>query len=189
MIGEGVYARAYARALFGSAVQRGELESVTQDVLALEKQWQGSQELRSFSQLHLPGDPEHHAGRVEQLWGTSFTRIVIHLLKFLAEWDQLRLIPLITRHFQALTDRAQNCSNVHAWFACEPKQEEIAHVRQLVADAHGPVMKLTVAVDAELIAGVRIFINDKRVDASLAGRMTRMRYGLSKPMHLEEAAS
>ena len=189
MIGEGVYARAYARALFGSAVQRGELESVTQDVLALEKQWQGSQELRSFSQSHLPGDLRNHARIVDQIWGSSFTHSVIHLLKILAQWDHLRLIPLITRHFQAFADRAQNCSNVHAWFASEPRQEEITHVRQLVADAYGPVMKLTVAVDPSLIAGVRIFINDKRVDASLAGRITRMRYGLSKPMHLEEAAS
>ena len=189
MIGEGVYARAYARALFGSAVQRGELESVTQDVLALEKQWQGSQELRSFCQSHLPGDPCNHARIVDQLWGTTFTQTVKHLLKLLAKWDHLRLIPLITLHFQAFADRAQNCSNVHAFFACEPQQEEIDRVHQMVADAHGPVMKLTVAVDPDLIAGVRLFINDKRVDASLAGRITRMRYGLSKPMQLEAAAS
>ena len=189
MIGEGVYARAYARALFGSAVQRGELDGVTQDVLALEKQWQGSPELRSFCQSHLPGDPRNHARIVDQIWGATFTPTVKYLLRILAQWDHLRLIPLITMHYQAFVDRARHCSNVHAYFACEPRQEEISLIRQMVTDAHGPVMKLAVAVDPTLIAGVRIFINDKRVDASLAGRLTRMRYGLSKPMQLEAAAS
>jgi len=189
MIEEGVYARAYARALFGSAVQRGELDGVTQDVLALEKQWQGSPELRRFCQSHLPGSPLSHARNVDQIWGVTFTLSVKFLLRMLAQWDHLRLIPLITQHFQAFVDHAQGCSNVHAYFACAPQQDEIDQVRRLVSDAYGPTMKLTVQVDPTLIAGVRIFINDKRVDASLAGRITRMRYGLSKPMHLEEAAS
>ena len=189
MIGEGVYARAYARALFGSAVQRQELASVTQDILALEKQWQGSPELRSFCQSHLPGDPRNHARIVDQLWGTTFTQTLKHLLKILAKWDHLRLIPLIAAHYQALVDRAQSCSTVRAFFASEPRQEEIDRIHQLVAESHGPIMKLSVKVDPELIAGVRLFINDKRVDASLAGRIARIRYGLSKPMQLEAAAS
>ena len=189
MIDDGVYARAYARALFGSAVQRGELDSVTQDVLALEKQWQGSPELRRYCLSHLPGSPIHHARNVDQIWGVTFTQTVKLLLRMLALWDHLRLIPLITEHYQALVDREQGCSNVQAFFACEPRQAEIDQVRRLVADAYGPVMKLTVNLDPGLIAGVRIFINDKRVDASLAGRLARMKYGLSKPMHLEEAAS
>ena len=189
MIGEGVYARAYARALFGSAVQRGELENVTQDVLALEKQWQGSPELRSYCQRHMQGARPDHARDVDQIWGVTFTRTVKHLLRMLALWDHLRLIPLITENYQALADRAQGCSNVHAFFACEPRQAEIDQVRRLVAEEYGPIMKLTVNIDSNLIAGVRIFINDKRVDASLAGRLARMKYGLRKPMHIEEAAS
>jgi len=188
MIGEGVYARAYARALFGSAVQRGELENVTQDMIALEKQWQGSQELRSFCQSHLPGAPRNHARIVDQIWGATFSPTVKYLLRILAQWDHLRLIPLITAQFQARVDRAQHCSDVHAFFASEPPQDAVDRVRQMVIEAHGPVMKLAVAVDPELIAGVRIFINDKRVDASLAGRLTRMKYGLSKPMQLAASA-
>lgn len=188
MISEGAYARAYARSLWRAAMACSETDGVTQDVLALERQWNGSPELRQFCRRHLPGSPLDQARRVEQLWGDTFTRTVKFLLGMLAQWEQLRLVPLITQHYQALADRAQGCSKVQASFACKPGQKELDHVRCLVSDAYGPIMKLDVRVDPGLIAGVRILINDKRVDASLAGRLARLRHGLSKPMQPEAMA-
>jgi F-type H+-transporting ATPase subunit delta len=188
MIGESVYVRAYVRALFGAAAQRGELDGVTQDIRALEAQWQGSPELRIFCTGHLPGAPLNHARLVDNLWGTTFSEPVRYLLRTLAQWDHLRLIPLITEQYRILADKKRGCTNVRACFACEPQPEEIERIRLLVASAYGPLMNLTVEIDSELIAGLRLFINDKRVDASLAGRLARIRYGLSKPMQLDEAA-
>jgi len=188
MIGEGVYARAYARALLRAATAGGEVDRVTQDVAALELQWNGSPELRRFCRSHLPGSSLDHVRLVDQLWGDTFTRTLKFFLGVLAQWDHLRLVPLVAQQYQALADRAQGCSKVQASFACEPGQDEVDRVRQLVADAYGPVMKLNVRVDASLIAGVRLLINDRRVDASLAGRLARLRYGLSKPMQPGMAA-
>jgi len=189
MIGEGVYARAYARALLGSTVTRDDMESVTQDMLALERQWNGSTELRQFCTRHLPGSPRRQAELVSQVWGHTFTPKVILFLKLLTQWGHLRLIPLITEQFQVLADRAQGCHSVLATFACEPQPAELERVRQMVAEAYGPVIKLTVEVDPALLAGVRLRINDKQVDASLAGRIARLKNGLKKPMQLDAVAS
>jgi F-type H+-transporting ATPase subunit delta len=189
MIGEGVYARAYARALLGSAELSHEVESVTQDVLALEQQWFGSPELRLFCTRHLPGSPRQQAELVAQVWGHTFTPMVILFLELLVQWGHLRLIPLIAEQFQALSDRAQGCHSVVATFACEPQAAEVERVRQRVAEAYGPVLKLTVNVVPALLAGVRIRINDKLVDASLAGRIARLKNGLKKPMQLDAVAS
>ena len=189
MIGEGVYARAYARALLGSAEMRNEVEGVTQDVLALERQWDGSPELRLFCTRHQPGSPRQQAELVDQVWGHTFTPTVILFLKLLVQWGHLRLIPLITKQFQELDDRAQGCHSVVATFACEPQPAEVERVRQMVSEAYGPVLKLTVQVSPALLAGVRIRINDKQVDASLAGRIARLRNELKKPMQLDAVAS
>ncbi len=189
MIEEGVYARAYARALLGSAEMRHESEGVTQDMLALEKQWYGSPELRQFCTRRLPGSPRQQAGLIGQVWGRTFTPTVILFLELLVQWGHLRLIPLITAQFQALADRAQGCHNVVATFACEPQPAEVERVRQLVAEAYGPVLRLTVKVDPALLAGVCIRINDKQVDASLVGRLARLKNGLKKPMQLDAVAS
>ncbi len=189
MIGEGVYARAYARALLESMVTRDEMENVTQDILALERQWHGSPELRQFCTRHLPGSPRNQAERVGQVWGHTFTPKVLLFLKLLTQWGHLRLIPLITEQFQVLADRAQGCHSVLATFACEPLPAEVERVRQLVAEAYGPVIKLAIKVDPTLLAGVRIRINDKQVDASLSGRIDRLKNGLKKPMQLDAVAS
>lgn len=188
MIGEGVYARAYARALLRAATAGGEVDRVTQDVAALERQWDGSPELRRFCRSHLPGSPLDHVRLVERLWGDTFTRTLKFFLGVLAQWDHLRLLPLIIQQYQAQADRARGCNAVQASFACEPGLGELDRVRRLVADAYGPVMRLNVRVDPGLIAGVRLSINDKRVDASLAGRLARLRNGLSKPMRHGAAA-
>ena len=170
MIGEGVYARAYARALFGSAETRNEMDSVTQDVLALVQQWYGSPELRLFCTSHLPGSPRQKAQLVEQVWGHSFSPTVILFLELLVQWGHLRLIPQIAEQFQTLSDRACGCHNVVATFACEPQPAEIERVRQLVAEEYGPVIKLTVIVKPELLAGVCARAAGFSGDAPRAGR-------------------
>lgn len=189
MINEGVYARAYARALFLTAVDRREVERVTEDLGALEQQWNGSPELRRFCSSHLPGCPADRAQIIERVWGGSLTQTVKHLLGALAQRDQLRLVPQVIARYQERRDRAQSRSKVAISFACEPRPEEVERIRQLVADSYGPAMTLSVRVVPELIAGVRFVVNDKRVDASLAGRLARLRHGLMKPMQPEAAAS
>ncbi len=182
MTDDGVYARAYARALHGAAAARHEESGVTEDVLALERQWHGSPELRRFCRSHQSGSPRNRARAVEQLWGNTFTQAMVFFLAMLARRDHLGLLPLITRQYQKQDDHAQGRSDVRMSFACEPGEEQIDRIRQLVAEACGPVMKVNVRVDPSLIAGVRFSVNDKRVDASLAGRLARLRVGLSKPM-------
>jgi len=189
MNGEDVYARAYARALYGTVAARHEEASVMLDVQALERQWNGSPELRRFCKSHLPGSPLNRARIVEQIWGESFGRTLMRFLALLAQRDHLSLMPLIILYYQKMDDRAQGRSDVRMSFACEPDDAQVGRIRQLVADACGPVMKTSVQVDPSLIAGVRFFVNDKRVDASLAGRLARLRYGLSRPMQAAVAAS
>ena len=189
MINDGVYARAYSRALYGAAEARHEEAGVTQDVLALERQWYGSPELRQFCRSHLPGSPRDRARSVEKLWGETFTPTMMFFLAMLAQRDHLGLVPLIAQQYQKQDDRAQGRSDVRMSFACEPDEEQIGKIRRLVADALGPVMKVSVRVEPALIAGVRFSVNDKRVDASLAGRLARLRVGLSKPMQPGVAAS
>ena len=189
MTDDGVYARAYARALYGAATARHEEPNVTDDVLALELQWKGSPELRRFCRSHQPGSPRDRARSVEQLWDKTFTPTMMFFLAMLAQRDQMGLVPLIIQQYQKLDDCAQGRSDVRVSFACEPDEGQIGQIRRLVADACGPVMKLNVRVDPALIAGVRFSVNDKRVDASLAGRLARLRVGLSKPMQPGMAAS
>ena len=183
-----VYARAFARALHGAAVSGREEDAVARDVLALGRQWEGSPELRRFCRSRQDGGADMCAEQARRLWDGSVTPLVGAFLTVLARRRQLALLPLIAGCYQKIDDRARRCSDVRIRFACEPGAEQVERIRQIVADANGPVMRVDVAVDASLIAGVRFFVNDRRVDATLAGRLARLRAGLVRPMQADVAA-
>jgi F-type H+-transporting ATPase subunit delta len=182
-----VYARAFARALYGAAAASHEEADVMRDVLALARQWEGSPELRRFCRTRQRGGADERAARVGAVWGASVTRTMATFLAALARRHQLALLPLVLQQYQRLDDRARGCSEVRIRFACEPDEGHVARIRELVAAANGPVMKVDVQVDPALIAGVRFFVNDKRVDATLAGRLARLRAGLRRPMPADAA--
>lgn len=188
MTGEGVYARAYARALLGAAQDLQAVEAVAQDMRALDAQWQGSRELRSFCRSHLHGVAGARVSLIDKLWGNTFTAATLRFLELLAEWGHLRLLPLIVARFGALYARAAGRHEAEALFACEPKEAELARVRQLITDAYGPSFDLAVRIEPALLAGVRLRVGDRMVDASLAGRLARFKQGLLKPMPLDAAA-
>ena len=189
MISEDACVRAFARALLGAAQASQTLDAVTQDILALDAQWHGSPELRQFCGRRLQGAPSQRARLIAQIWGNTFSQTVLTFLQLLSERDLLSLIPLITVRFQELADRARGCHNVVASFACAPQEQELERVRRMVTDAYGPVFKLAVRVKPALLAGVSLRIDDRLVDASLAGRINRLKNDLMKPMRLAAAAN
>lgn len=189
MIAESVYARAYARALLGVATARSELARVTQDIDALEAQWKGSPELRRVCvgrMRSLTGKP---SGLITEVWGDTLSGTVRLFLEKLLEVGHLRLLPQVIDRFHELADRAAGRHKVEACFACEPQERELGRVRQLVSAAYGPNFSFDVRVESALLAGVRLRIDDRLVDATLAGRLSRLKHDLMKPMRPDAAAN
>jgi F0F1-type ATP synthase delta subunit len=54
-------------------------------------------------------------------------------------------------------------------------------MRDKILKVHGGTLQMQVAVDPELIAGFVMTMNDQRIDASMSGRLNRLRLGLQKP--------
>ncbi len=179
------YARAFARALHGAAADRGEEPRVKQDAQALEQLWQVSPEWRRFCRSRLQGGARVRVERVRQLFETALSNTVMRFLEAVARHDQLALLPHICTQYHRLEARARECSRVRIFFACDPTAEQIDRVRVWVAATRGPTMDVTVRTSPELLAGLRLFVDDTRVDASLAGRLTRLRVGLRNPMPAE----
>ncbi|MDR2849454.1 MAG: F0F1 ATP synthase subunit delta [Verrucomicrobiota bacterium] len=186
MTGDAVYARSFARALHGAAVANRETDRVRQDVLTLEQQWRDSPELRQFCQRRLSG-PRERIAAVETVWGQTLSRTVVILLKAVARWGHLGLLPQIAGRYRRLDDLAQDCRTVTMRFAYEPGAAQVERVCELITRAFAPkTLRRDVAVEPALIAGVRFSVGDTRVDASLAGRMARLRVGLRQPAALDD---
>ncbi len=175
-----VYARSYARALAEAAIARGLLSEVRADMEALKAQWEGSAELRAFCAVHMPGPPEGDALRVRRIWGDSFSAPTLTLIETLAAWQGLKLIPLLFKPFFALADAAEKRVGVHVTFACEPAEHELAVLEKRAHSTFGNGAILKTAVDPALLAGMVIRVGDKRIDASLAGRVARLKRALAQ---------
>lgn len=173
------YARAFAKALFGAAQEAQ--SAVAEDVAALKEQWYGSQELRNFCQGFLATTPERRARRVADLWQDSLSPTTLCFLKLLAQRKQLVLLPTIITHYQKLYNRACGAVTARITFAATPTTEQVDHLRHALTKKHGPLLSTTVTVDPKLIAGLQLFIGDQRIDASLAGRLKRLRTALLHP--------
>jgi len=175
------YARAYARALYRSAVERQELEGVVSDMNALATQWRESQELRVFCKQYHRGNTRSHEQWVDTLWGTTFSVPLLVLLRALAHRGQLELIPSILEQFHERYDRERHCAHVALTFAEPPTDDMVDQMRDKILKVHGGTLQMQVAVDPELIAGFVMTMNDQRIDASMSGRLNRLRLGLQKP--------
>jgi len=176
-----IYAHAYARALFSTAKACGRREPVTADMRALKAQWEGAPELHRFAAQRLRGNTLSHERLIDEIWGESFGPELIQLLKVLAHRNQLTLIPLIVKHFMDLFNRDLKREQVVGTFALAPDDAELARIRQLIAKRFGENYELIVKTDPKLIAGFTLIMNDTCVDASLAGRLTRLKLLLKKP--------
>ena len=176
------YARAFARALQGAAAARREETLVTANVVALEQLWDVSPEWRRFCRTRLPGGARARIKQMRQLFTDTLPEIVMRFIEAVAQHDQLALLPDICAQYQRLAARARRCSQVQMLFAREPTEDQVARVRNWVAATRGPEMEVTVLTDPELIAGMRLFVDDTRIDASLAGRLKRLRVSLRKPV-------
>jgi len=176
------YAQAFARALQGAAAARREETLVTANVVALEQLWDVSPEWRQFCRTRLPGGARARIKQMRQLFTDTLPEIVMRFIEAVAQHDQLALLPDICAQYQRLAARARRCSQVQMLFAREPTEDQVARVRNWVAATRGPEMEVTVLTDPELIAGMRLFVDDTRIDASLAGRLKRLRVSLRKPV-------
>ncbi len=175
------YARAYSRALYRSAVERQELEVVVSDMNALAAQWRESKELRLFCSQYQSGNTRSHEQWVDTLWGTTFSDSLLVLLRALAHRGQLELIPSILEYFHKRYDQERDCAHVVLTFAEPPTDLMVEQMREKILKARGGTLQMQVTVNPELIAGFVMTLNDQRIDASMSGRLNRLRLGLQKP--------
>jgi F-type H+-transporting ATPase subunit delta len=176
-----IYARAYARALYFSAVERQELDEVVSDMNALAAQWRESKELRVICKQYQPGNTHSHEQWVDTLWGKTFSGTLLVLLRSLAHRGQLELIPSILEYFHKRYDEGRRCAHVSLTFAEPPTEHMVAQMREKILKVRGGTLQMQVTVNPELIAGFVMTLNDQRIDASMAGRLNRLRLGLQKP--------
>ena len=168
--------RMYARALYEAARDKGRVEVVREelgDFVAAQRDVPELRELLRNPQL----DHRVKASALEQLLGAE-DELVRNFLLLLAEKNRAGEIEAIAREFERLVAEEQGVLDVELTTAVELSDEEARDVIGQIEQVSGRKVEATRRVDPDLIGGVVLQAGSLRLDASVRGRLNRLRLEL-----------
>jgi F-type H+-transporting ATPase subunit delta len=156
--------RLYARALFEAAQEQGRLEQVREELGAL---------LRN-PQI----DPRARRAAIEELLGDA-DPLVRNFLLLTVEKGRAAELEEIVEELDALVAAEQGRLTVELTTAVELSDDEARDILAQIERASGRTVEATRHVDPDLIGGIVLQAGSLRVDASVRGRLNRLRHQLA----------
>jgi F-type H+-transporting ATPase subunit delta len=165
--------RIYARALYEAARDHDRVEPVAADLAALSHAIEASDELAGF--LDNPQvEPATKADVLGQV-AEGADEFVHNFVRVVAVKGRAGELPRITEEFQALVDEAAGRVAVELTTAYALPEEEATAIVRKIEQASGRTVDASRKVDPSLIGGIVLQAGSLRVDASVRGRLDRLR--------------
>jgi F-type H+-transporting ATPase subunit delta len=168
--------RVYARALYDAARERASVDAVQAELGDFVAAVRDVPELRAV--LRNPQiDPRAKAAALEAITD-GVHDVVRNFLKLLAEKGRISEVEEIARELDRLVAREQGQLTVELTTAQALTDEEAGRIVDQIARASGRRVEATRSVDPDLIGGIVLQAGSFRLDASVRGRLDRLRHDL-----------
>ena len=169
--------RVYARALYDAATEQQSVEPVQEELNDFVAAVRDVPELRAV--LRNPQiDPRAKAAALEAVTG-GVHDIVRNFLLLLTEKGRIADVEEIAREFDRLVAREQGQLTVELTTAQELSDDEARRIVDQIERASGRKVEATRSVDPDLIGGIVLQAGSFRLDASVRGRLNRLRQDLA----------
>ena len=169
--------RVYARALFDAAKERGRLQAVREELGDFVESLRDVPELRALV-LNPQLDPRVRIDALEQVLGEA-DELVRNFLLFVAEKGRSGEIDEIVREFERLVAEEEGLLHVELTTAFELSDDDARALLAQIQQASGRTIEATRKVDPGLIGGIVLQAGSLRLDASVRGRLERLRRELA----------
>ncbi len=168
--------RIYARALFEAAQEQGRLAEVNRDLGDFAAAVASTPELHSL--LTNPNlDPRARRAALEDVLGGA-DELVRNFVLLVTEKGRASQVEEIHRELERLVAIEERRLTVELTTAFELSDGEASSILKTIEDASGRKVEATRKVDPALIGGVVLQAGSLRVDASVRGRLERLRHEL-----------
>jgi F-type H+-transporting ATPase subunit delta len=165
--------RTYAQALFDAAKEKGRLERVHSELDEFARAVDDVPELRAV--LRNPQvEPRVKARVVEEIAGDA-DELVRNFLMLTAEKGRIGDVEEMAHEFERLVAREERRLNVELTTAYDLSDAEAKQILKQIEEASGRKVEATRNVDPSLIGGLVLQAGSLRVDASVRGRLQRLR--------------
>jgi F-type H+-transporting ATPase subunit delta len=169
--------RVYARALFDAALEDEKLEPVREQLeqlVAAQKEVPELRELLRNPQL----DPRSKAAAVGDLLSDG-EDLLRNFLLVLVDKGRAGQLEEIAREFERLVAEHEGVVHAELTTAVELSDDEADELLQQIERASGRRVEASRSVDPELIGGIVLQVGSRRLDASVRGRLERLRRELA----------
>jgi F-type H+-transporting ATPase subunit delta len=170
--------RVYARALYEAAKDENRVDAVREelgDFVEAQRQVPELRELLRNPQL----DQRLKASALEELLGGE-EQLVRNFLMLLTEKGRAGEIEEIARDFERIVAQEKGILDVELTTAVPLSQDEAGEVIAQIEKASGRPVVATRRVDRDLIGGIVLQAGSLRLDASVRGRLDRLRNDLAR---------
>ena len=166
-------ARRYAEAAFQLATRDDSFDAWAAD-LAIADQLVGDPRVaRIVSNPSVPrADRE---ATLDRLFAKRVSPLALHLVRLLDQRGRLSLLPAIAAQFTRQLDALRGIVAASVTSAAPLEKDEVAAIGARLESMTGQTVKLTTSVDASLIGGLTVQVGDRMIDASVRGRLERLR--------------
>ena len=169
--------RTYARALYDAAHEQGRVAAVREELAEFVQAMHDVPELRAV--LENPQvDRRAKASALESLLAGG-DELLRNFLRLLAEKGRIGELAEVQREFERLVAAAEGQLEVELTTAYELSEDESSAIVDQIARASGRRVRATRSVDPDLIGGIVLQVGSRRVDASVRGRLERLRRELT----------
>jgi F-type H+-transporting ATPase subunit delta len=169
--------RVYANALFEAALEEGRLEPVREQlaqVVAAEAEVPELRELLRNPQL----DPQARAAALEEVFADS-DELLRNFLLVLADKGRAGQLEEIGREFERLVAEHEGIVHAELTTAVELSDDEASKLLRRIEEASGRKVEASRTVNPDLIGGIVLQVGSHRLDASVRGRLERLRRELA----------
>jgi len=174
----GTVARPYARALFDTAVESGDLDGWSKALAAAAvvaadrsaRDYLGRPELSAADRGRFVGSLAAELPGASMLASGEGQ----NLLRLLAEYDRLDALPEISQQFDELKADRENRVKVKLISASAVDSEQAGRISAALGQKLGREVELELEIDASLIGGAIIQAEDMVIDDSVRTRLKRL---------------
>jgi F-type H+-transporting ATPase subunit delta len=169
--------RVYANALFEAALGQDRLEPVREQLAQVVEAEAEVPELREL--LRNPQlDPRARAAALEDVLAGS-DELLRNFLLVLADKGRTGQLEEIAREFERLVAEHEGVVHAELTTAVELSDADARKLLEQIEQASGRKVEATRTVDPELIGGIVLQVGSHRLDASVRGRLERLRRELA----------
>ncbi|MEX0887272.1 MAG: ATP synthase F1 subunit delta [Phycisphaeraceae bacterium] len=171
--------RAYARALFETGVEQGELEALADEMEELGDVIADQPELRRLITTPAIG-VQQRVGLIDRLFKDRVSPTLYKFLQVVTRKGRLASLPGMVQAFAELMTDQRGLVEVDIFVADRLNEAQADDVANSIGRVLGREVVLHQYVDPELIGGLKIRVGDKLIDGSVANQLKLLRQRLGR---------